>query len=106
MSTFTDHDKILTALSDSRPYESTFNMLATQTHYDLFVTEHDRQAEQTFADSSLSLVGRTLPPLCRSGALMTCPDVQDDPALTQSGAHIVPVVLPSSMMPDIDGFNG
>lgn len=33
---------------------------------------------------------------------MTCPDVQDDPALTQS----VPVVLPSSTMLESDGFNG
>lgn len=37
---------------------------------------------------------------------MTCPDVQDDPALTQSGADSVPVVLPSSTMLESDGFNG
>lgn len=44
MSTFTDLNKILTALPHSGPYETTFNMLAhTHTHYDLFVTDHDRQ---------------------------------------------------------------
>lgn len=37
---------------------------------------------------------------------MTCPDVQDDPALTQSGAHSVPVVLPSGTILKSNGFNG
>lgn len=60
MSTFTDLNKIPTPIPDSRPYKSKFNMFATHTHDDLFVAEHDRQTEQTVADSSLSLVGGTL----------------------------------------------
>lgn len=58
------------------------------------------------SDTSLSLAQGHCLSLCRSGGLMTCPDVESDPALTRSGAHSLPVVHPSSEMLDSEGFNG